>query len=362
MQLMDWRASLNARPNPSFFSLCKRFTRFKKEVLWLKEYSATITRHPLKHIDETYKGFWKQQGGLPKFHAKWHSDPSFSLPTGTFKLQGDWLHIQKIGQVRLIGNNPYEGGKPVSGTVKYEGENWYAYLVYEVEVAEADGEAMAIGIDRNVGQITLSDGTRYDLPNTDRLEARRRRYQRMMARRQGPSRKLKRKPSHRYLIARGRARKTSMAIAQARTNWCHRVSRGIADRYAKVYLEDLNIKGMTKSAKGTTESPGKNVKQKTGLNRSINASAWGKLEQCLSYKAEVVKVPAAYTSQTCNACGWVHADNRKTQADFKCLACGHRANADVNAALNILASGNGAAARGGRDAGKALSDTGIVGL
>ena len=104
---------------------------------------------------------------------------------------------------------------------------------------------------------------------------------------------------------------------------------------------------MTKSAKGTAEQPGQNVKQKAGLNRSILASGWYKLEQCLSYKAQVEKVPAYYTSQACNQCGIADKANRKTQSIFKCRYCGHEDNADINAALNILAVGNTATGRGG---------------
>ena len=116
---------------------------------------------------------------------------------------------------------------------------------------------------------------------------------------------------------------------------------------------------MTKSAKGTVEAPGKQVKQKSGLNRSILASGWGSLERKLEYKAgDLRKVNPAYTSQTCSRCGHVHRDNRPSQAVFACGACGFRANADHNAAINILvraglpcvpvsARGTGAAARRG---------------
>ena len=105
---------------------------------------------------------------------------------------------------------------------------------------------------------------------------------------------------------------------------------------------------MTASAKGTVEKPGKNVKQKAGLNRVILCTGWHQFEQMLTYKCrQVIKVPAAYTSQRCNACGHTEKDNRKTQEEFKCVACGHKINADYNASANILASGIGAAARGG---------------
>ena len=168
----------------------------------------------------------------------------------------------------------------------------------------------------------------------------------MMARRDCGCSKTKRKPSNRYMKAKWLHQKTSRKIHQIRDNWLHHVSKEIADRYSVVYVENLNIKGMTASAKGTIESPGKKVKQKTGLNKSIQSTGWGKLEQMLEYKTNVIKVSAHFTSQRCNKCGHLDKDNRKTQADFKCLACGHRDNADVNAALNILALGNRATGRG----------------
>ncbi len=105
---------------------------------------------------------------------------------------------------------------------------------------------------------------------------------------------------------------------------------------------------MTKSAKGTVEAPGSNVKAKAGLNREILATGWAGMRQKLDYKVgEVVAVNPAYTSQTCHACGAVDAASRRSQAEFRCAHCGHEDNADINAAKNILASGIGATGRGG---------------
>ena len=198
-----------------------------------------------------------------------------------------------------------------------------------------------------VAQVTCSDGEVYSLPQNDRLEARKRRYQRMMSRRQAGSRKQGIRPSNRYLKAKQLHACTQQKIVQQRTNWCHEVSKEIAAKYNVVYMEDLNTAGMTASSKGDADNPGRNVKQKAGLNREILKSAWGKLDQCLSYKSNVIKVPAPCTSQRCHECGHTEKDNRKRQADFICLSCGYSGNADHNAALNILAFGNGAAARGG---------------
>jgi transposase len=105
---------------------------------------------------------------------------------------------------------------------------------------------------------------------------------------------------------------------------------------------------MTRSAKGTAEAPGRNVAAKAGLNREIGKSGWGALVRRLEDKApgRVEKVPPAYTSQRCSACGHVAKENRESQAVFLCTACGYACNADVNAAKNI-AAGHAVNARGG---------------
>ena len=134
-----------------------------------------------------------------------------------------------------------------------------------------------------------------------------------------------------------------------RKDWVEKTSTDLARRFDVIRLENLNVKGMTRSARGTMENPGRNVAQKAGLNRGILKSGWGLLVTRLDQKApgRVEKVKAAYTSQTCNACRHIASESRKSQATFVCVACGHRANADVNAARNI-AAGHAVTARGDR--------------
>ena len=127
-----------------------------------------------------------------------------------------------------------------------------------------------------------------------------------------------------------------------RRSW-PRNTTGLANNSAVIVLEDLQTKAMTGSAKGTTETPGKKVRQKAGLNRSILDQGWGLLEAMLSYKlawrdGQLIKVPAPYTSQRCSACGHIDAASRKDKI-FICTACGHAEDADINAAKNILAAG-----------------------
>ncbi len=209
----------------------------------------------------------------------------------------------------------------------------------------------AVGVDRNVGQATDSTGAVHEIPDTTVEDAKIKRYQRRMARQQ--------KGSNRRRRTGGKLRKLQRRKARRRDNATHQISRKVADTAHTVVLEDLNTKAMTKSAKGTVEKPGRNVKQKAGLNRAILASGWGQLERKFEYKAgELRFVDPAYTSQACSRCGHTAKSNRPSQAVFACGACGFRANADHNAAINILvqaglppapvpARGTGAAARRG---------------
>jgi transposase len=138
-----------------------------------------------------------------------------------------------------------------------------------------------------------------------------------------------------------------------RKDWCEKTSTDLARRFDVIRIENLNIKSMTHSARGTTKAPGRNVRQKAALNRGIQSSGWGLLMRRTEDKApgRIEKVVAAYTSQRCSACGYVDRKSRESQALFRCTNCNYACNADVNAARNI-AAGHAVKARGGdRDAG-----------
>jgi len=135
--------------------------------------------------------------------------------------------------------------------------------------------------------------------------------------------------------------------ADRRKDWAEKTSTCLARRFDLIRIENLHISGMTRSARGTLERPGRGVRQKAGLNRGILASGWGLLARRLQDKARgrVEKVDPAYTSQRCSECGHVAEDSRESQALFRCTACGYTEHADVNAARNI-AAGHAVTARG----------------
>jgi transposase len=157
----------------------------------------------------------------------------------------------------------------------------------------------------------------------------------------------------RPLGAHGMARVTNDRAGRWHVSFSAPQSRLVA-QHDLVVFEDLRVKDMLRSARGTVAAPGRNVRAKAGLNRRIAASAWSTLVRRTTQKAvaskgcEVVLVDPRHTSQRCSVCDHVHPGNRRSQAVFSCLDCGHADNADVNAAKNILAAGLVATARGGR--------------
>jgi len=161
----------------------------------------------------------------------------------------------------------------------------------------------------------------------------------------------KKKFSNNWKKSKSEINKLHTRIANVRKDYLHKTTTTISQNHAIVCVEDLKIKNMSKSANGTIEQPGRNVKAKSGLNRSILDQGWFEFRRQLEYKelwlgGEVLAVPARNTSRKCTICGHTAADNRTSQASFRCTACGHEANADVNAACNILAAGHAVLACG----------------
>ena len=219
---------------------------------------------------------------------------------------------------------------------------WHVAFAAVPEPVPAPGTGEAVGIDRGVAvSAALSTGELLHCPAlTGRERIRLRRLQRTLAR---AKRGSNRRGRVKHAIARLRARESDR-----RTDWAEKASTGIARRFDVIRVEDLKIGNMTRSARGTPGDPGRNVRQKAGLNRGILRSGWGLLVRRLQDKApgRVEKVGAALTSQRCSACGQVDRDSRESQAVFRCTACGVAGHADVNAARNI-AAGHAVTARGG---------------
>jgi transposase len=260
------------------------------------------------------------------------------------RLNRKWAQVQipKVGWVRFRLSGPLPDDVKSFRVTRDRAGRWHVTFAVIPDPVPAPGNGEVVGIDRGVKvSAALSTGEMLTVPGLTAREATRLlRLERKLARaRRGSNRR----GNARNQVARMKARE-----ADRRKDWVEQTSTGIARRFDVVRVEDLNIRGMTRSAKGTTDKPGKNVAAKAGLSREIGKSGWGVLVKRLEDKApgRVETVPPAYTSQRCSACGHVAKENRENQADFLCTACGYACNADVNAVKNT-AAGHAVQARGG---------------
>jgi putative transposase len=314
-------------------------------------WSFSSQQATLRRLDKAFGAFFDRvkagrTPGFPRFKGRgrfdtvewpkdgdgcrWDSQPQH--PTATC------VRLQGVGQVRVHRHRRVSGTvKTIS--VKREGSRWYVALSCdEVPAGPLPATGASIGIDLGVASlVTTSDGEHLDNPrhlmgSAGRLAA----AQRDLAR--------KKRGSQRRRTAVARLAALHAKARRRRLDGAHKAALALVRTYDVIAHEDLRITNMTRSAAGTAERPGRNVAQKSGLNRSILDAGWGVFLTILADKAEsagrkLIAVNPAHTSRTCARCGHCAKDNRLTQAEFRCTACGHTAHADVNAAINILRAG-----------------------
>jgi putative transposase len=308
----------------------------KEAFPWFCEVPYHCLQQSLVDLETAYKNFWSGRAGAPKPRRR-ERDDSFRFPDpGQILLRGNLkvadkrrtrsikqatLSLPKLGAVR---------------TVSRDADRWVASVLTEREVqAPSDRSSeRVVGIDLGVAQpVVLSTGKVYTLPRATAGDA-----AHLAKLQQRVARKVKGSRNRRKAI--GRLAAFKAAQARVRRDAMEKVTTDIAKNHGVVAMEDLRVRNMTASARGTVEEPGSHVAQKAGLNRSILDVAPGAIRVRLGYKLAasgglLLLVPPALTSQRCNPCGHTETANRATRDVFRCLGCGHEADADENAARNI---------------------------
>ena len=316
------------------------------DTQWLKDTPSQPLQQSLKDLERGYKNFFQKRAAFPRFKKRGQND-AFRYPQGVKLDQtNNCIALPKLGWIR------YRNSREVIGEVKnvtviQSCGKWYVSIQTEYEVPEQVHKAASmVGLDAGVTKLaTLSDGTVYQPVNSFKASQRKlAMLQRQLSRKvkfsaswQKQKKKIQRLHSH---------------IANIRRDYLHKVTSEISKNHAMIVIEDLKVCNISKSAKGTAERPGRNIRAKSGLNRSILDQGWYEMRRQLEYKqlwrgGQVLAIPPAYTSQRCVCCGHTAKENRQTQSKFVCQVCGYTENADINGARNILAAGHAVLACGG---------------
>ena len=340
-----WRPA--RRPSPGSAERFRQLAEARKSS-WLGEGSSSVQQQALRDFDRALCNWWAGTHRRPRWR-KVGIDEGFCVRDVTVaRLNRRWstVMVPKCGPVRFRLSRPLPDRYGMARVTRDRAGRWHVSFTAPQPTVPRTSTGRAVGLDAGVvATITTSDGERHHAPGLRPEEEHRlRRLQRRLARQQKGSRRWK----HTKAAVAGLGARE----ADRRRDFAETLTTSLVRRFDLIAIEDLKVKNMVRSGKGSIDKPGVNVAQKRGLNRSIHAQAWSLLRRRLQDKAAtcgvtVVAVEAAHTSQRCAACGHTAPENRESQAVFRCRACGHEADADVNAAINILAAGLAVTARGG---------------
>jgi transposase len=340
-----WRPGRKSAPG--YLEQCRQLTAARVVCPWLREGSQMVQQQALRDFDRAMQNFFAGTHRHPTWRKEGRHEGFRVVAVGRSdvrRLNKNWAEVKipKVGWVRFRWSREVPGDTKSYRITHDRVGRWHIAFAAIPAPIVGPGTGEVVGVDRGVTvSAALSTGELLRCPGLSAREAVRLScLKRKLAKAKcGSKRRGKVKAAVALAIARDTAR---------RKDWCEKTSTDLARRFDVIRVEDLHVKSMTRSAKGSSEAPGRNVAQKAGLNRGILRSGWGMLVQRVEDKApgRVERIPPAYTSQCCSACGHVASESRKSQALFRCVACGFACNADVNAARNI-AAGHAVKARGG---------------
>jgi putative transposase len=334
-----------------YVELCKLLTDWRHDAAtpWLGQAPTHPLQQSLKDLERAYDNFFAGRAATPRFKKKGRSD-SFRYPDPQqIKLEqgNNRIFLPKLGWLR------YRNSRSVLGsvrnvTVSQHVGRWFVVIQSARDFDPIEACGKAVGVDMGIVRFaTLSDGDFVEPINSFKNHA-----VRLRKAQQALSRKVK--YSHNWGKAKTRVQRIHACIGNARKDYLHKITRTICNNHAIVYIEDLRVKQMSKSAAGTHDAPGHKVRAKSGLNKAILDQGWHEFRRQLGYKLAwkggvLLAVPPHRTSQTCPACGHISPDNRRTQSLFACVSCGYENHADVVGAINVLRRGETMIRSKGRD-------------
>jgi putative transposase len=347
-RLMGLSRSKDERVFINNYDQQKQMTELLEEYPWISEVQCQARQDILADLEKAWsacfkklakKPRWKQKGRPMHIYIPNATCPStFRGDRKTGRISFRSPQYRKLGDLKIVLDRPIQG--IVKGWDILRNQNEW-YIIARCEIEREDPTPInneVVGIDRGVNLLIAdSKGRVIENPKFfSDLKQRIARAQREVDR--------KKKGSANQKKARIKVAKLQRLVARRREVFIHTESLYYAKNYGTVVMEKLNIKNMTASASGSIDEPGTNIAQKTGLNRSILDSGWGKFGDFTKYKLNerggtLKEVSPSYSSQTCPRCKHISKDNRKTQSEFKCVKCDYIGNADVVAAMEIESRG-----------------------
>ena len=353
---LEWHRSMPRRITAT--GQMKELKDLKTAAPFLKDVPHHPLQQAIRDLDRAFQNFFEGRAAYPKPRAKFQHN-SFRYPDPLqikVDRDGQRIFLPKAGWVPVRMHREIIGDVK-NVTVSEAGGWWFVSIAVEQAIAEPPPKVGSmVGIDLGVvNAIATSEGQVFDLPRVNAQE------QRQLAAAQKTIARRKKGSRNRFKAIL-RLRRIQARHARRRADAKHKATSRLVRDHSVIVMEDLKVRNMTGSARGSVDEPGSMVAQKAGLNRSLLDMAPGETRRQLEYKmqragGQLITVPPQHTSQQCSCCGWKTQANRSSRDRFACVSCGFAACADVNAARNILAKGLSTLGRTGGHPGMACGSS-----
>ena len=314
-------------------------TQWKRQddLRFLSEVSSVPLQQCLRHLQRAFANFFDKKAGYPRFKSRKKSRLGLEYSKSGFRFKDGELHVARLSEpLNVVWSRDFD--RDIVSTVTITRDRagrWFVSCLGEAVVERRRLTGNTVGVDLGVKDtIVLSTGQNLS-PRDDRdmkkKQAKVVKYQRRLSK--------KKVGSNNFAKAKTKLSKAHAEVADARRDWVHKTTTKLVRDFDVVCIEDLNVRGMTRSVRG------KGRKAKAGLNREISNQSFAEIRRCLEYKAkdsggEVVAVDRFFpSSKTCSSCGRLNNTLTLKQRFWTCPQCHEHHDRDVNAAKNIQAAG-----------------------
>jgi len=335
---------LNNKKSLNYYDQAKELTQIKKQEdkKWLKEINSQTLQYSLNCLDIAYQGFFNKRTQFPKFKSR-KSKNSFTIPQNVRYDDNKLIVPFFLEGIEMIMERKIKGTIKRANISKTPTGKYFVSILTEMEYTPVSKTGLSVGIDLGLKDfLVLSNGTK--IKNHRFLKH----YQHQLKlNQQSLSRKTKQ--SKRYEQQRIKVARIYEKITNSRQDLIQKTTTNLIKNFDIIYLEDLNIKGMSHRCKAKQDENGKYLPNgqsaKSGLNKSILDASWGTFIDVLEYKAlwndkQVIHIDRFFpSSKTCNKCGWINNSLTLKDRTWICPKCGEKHDRDFNAATNILNEG-----------------------
>ena len=314
-------------------------TQWKKQddFQFLREVSSIPLQQCLRHLQSAFTNFFEKRAGYPRFKSRKKSRLGLTYARSGFRFKGDDLYVARLkAPLDVVWSRDFDRNSVSTVTItKDAAGRWFVSCLGEAVVKKRRVTGKSVGLDMGVKDtLVLSTGEKLS-PRDDRdMEkklAKVTKYQRRLSKKQIGSKN--------FAKAKTKLSKAHAQVVDARKDWIHKTTTKLIEDFDVVCIEDLNVRGMTRAARG------KGRKAKAGLNRRVREQSFAEIRRCLEYKArdcggEVVAIDRFFpSSKTCSSCGHINTSLTLQQRFWTCSSCGDHHDRDINAAKNIQAAG-----------------------